>query len=174
MSSSSERNNDWILNLPLLEFIHRFPVNTRFDNCLKRYCSESPPPYQTIGEYNDAGDEGVKILMNIPDMGKTLVLAFIVRPFGNLVALRRDALDKLQKSKPLSIELKAFAKSVLSGHVAQQAYLDLDPYSRKLLMKLLKPHGLNLNGKEQDWEKWMAAQHQTIQASFLGHGKTNP
>ncbi len=118
----------------------------------------------------DLGHDLSRIEVRLRPKGMTLQqIGSVIRPFGNLVALRRVALDKLQKAYPLSIELKAFVKSVLAGQLAQQAYLDLDPYSRKLLMKVLKPNGLNLNGKEQDWGVWIEAQHQALKSKFMAH-----
>ena len=117
------------------------------------------------------GYELSRIEVTLRQTGKYLSqLVEISRPFGNLLVLRKPALIKLREENPLSIELSAFTSAVLSGAVAQLAYLDLDPYSRKLLLKLLKPVALNLNAKTQDWDVWIAKQQSAFQAKFLGHG----
>jgi hypothetical protein len=103
--------------------------------------------------------------------GKTLgQLGEVCSPFGNLLVLRKSMLIKLQEQHPHSIVLADFVTTVLAGGVAQQAYLNLEPYSRKQLMKLLKPKALNLNAKIENWAAWIAKQHMALQARFLGCG----
>lgn len=110
-----------------------------------------------------------RIEATLRQTGKTLgQLVEFSKPFGNLLAFRRAELVKLRKKFPLSIELYAFAKAVLGGGLAQQAYADLDPYSRKKLLKLLKPVALDLNADTHHWTDWIAAQQVAIQKKFLG------
>lgn len=117
----------------------------------------------------DLGYEMTRVEVTLRQTGKTLgQLNDIVRPFGNLLVLRKSRLMVLQKKFPLSIELKAFAGAINGGAVAQQAYLDLDPYSRKLLLKLLRPAALNLNGTSLKWGEWISKQQLALQARFSG------
>jgi len=119
----------------------------------------------------DLGHDLTRVEVRLRQTGKTLgQLDEFSRPFGNLLVLRKSTLIKLQEQHPHSIELAAFVATVLAGGVAQQAYLDLEPYSRKQLMKLLKPKALNLNAKIENWGAWIIEQRLALQARFLGCG----
>ncbi len=63
-----------------------------------------------------------------------------------------------------------FAKGILAGGVAQNIYLDMDSYSRKLLLKRLKSVALNLNGTDDNWKGWVERQVQMLESRFLGKG----
>jgi hypothetical protein len=91
----------------------------------------------------------------------------IKRPFGNLLVLRKSQLSVLKKKNPLSIELDVFAKAIAKGATAQWAYLELDSYSRKLLLTLLRPPALKLNGSVLRWGAWISMQQQALEARFL-------
>ncbi len=91
-------------------------------------------------------------------------------PFGNLLVVRKSSVIALQKKCPTSIELNVFAKGLLAGGVAQNIYLDMDSYSRKLLLKRLKPIALNLNGTAENWKGWVKRQVQMLESRFLGKG----
>jgi hypothetical protein len=73
----------------------------------------------------------------------------------------------LKKKNPLSIELDVFAKAIAKGATAQWAYLELDSYSRKLLLTLLRPPALKLNGSVLRWGAWISMQQQALEARFL-------
>lgn len=91
-------------------------------------------------------------------------------PFGNLLVVRKSSVIALQKKCPTSIELNVFAKGLLAGGVAQNIYLDMDSYSRKLLLKRLEPIALNLNGTAENWKGWVKRQVQMLESRFLGKG----
>jgi len=117
----------------------------------------------------DLGHDLSRIEVTLRQTGKLLSqLGDLSRPFGSLLVLRKSALIGVQKKYPLRIELAAFTSAVLGGAVGQQAYLDLDAYSRKLLLKSLKPVALNLHAKVKDWDVWIAKQQLALESRFLG------
>lgn len=119
----------------------------------------------------ELGHNVTRIEVRLRSTGKTLgQLAEFGAPFGNLMALRKSALPKLLEKHPNSNELKTFVGALLDGEVAQQAYLDLSPYSRKLLLKLLRPAALKLNSETKNWSKWFAEQQAVLEGRFIGCG----
>ncbi len=94
----------------------------------------------------------------------------LCQPFGNLLVVRKSSVIALQKKTPTSIELNVFSKGLLAGGVAQNIYLDMDSYSRKLLLKRLKSVALNLNGTTDNWNGWVKRQAEMLESRFLGKG----
>lgn len=76
VEQSEDLLKEQIRSLTLLDFLEHFPVTTRFENCLKWFYSVGHPPFHTIGEYLDAGESGIEILMKIPNLGKRSLRAF--------------------------------------------------------------------------------------------------
>ncbi len=137
----------------------------------RNYCIYDKRKQIADKESVDLGHDLTRVEVRLRHTGKTLgQLGEVCSPFGNLMVLRKSMLIKLQEQHPHSIVLADFVTTVLAGGVAQQAYLNLEPYSRKQLMKLLKPKALNLNAKIENWAAWIAKQHMALQARFLGCG----
>lgn len=117
----------------------------------------------------DLDHELTRIEVTLRQTGKTLgQLNQFGPPFGNLLVIKRASLVQLLQKYPLSIELKAFGNAIQAGAVAQNAYLEMDAYSRKQLLKRLKPIALKLNGESHKWAEWIALQQQVLQERFLG------
>lgn len=117
----------------------------------------------------ELGHNVTRIEVRLRSTGKTLgQLGEFGPPFGNLLVLRKSALSKLLDKHPHSNDLKAFVEAVLDGAIAQQVYLDLSPYARKTLLKLLRPVALKLNSEAKNWSKWFAEQQITLESRFLG------
>jgi len=137
----------------------------------RNYCIYDKRKQIADKESVDLGHDLTRVEVRLRQTGKTLgQLGEVCSPFGNLLVLRKSMLIKLQEQHPHSVELATFVKMVLAGGVAQQAYLNLEPYSRKQLMKLLKPKALNLNAKIENWAGWIAKQQMALQARFLECG----
>lgn len=117
----------------------------------------------------DLESDLTRVEVRLRHTGKTLgQLDELCKPFGNLLVLKRSRLVALCKKFPQAVELKSFVSAVVGGGVAQNAYLEMDPYSRKLLLARLKPMALNLNGREQHWADWVSKQQLSLKAKFLG------
>ena len=152
-----------------LQYLKRGTLYLGHEYGRRRYCIYDKRKQLAETSDVDLGHEMTRVEVRLRHTGKVLgQLESIVRPFGNLLVLRRSRLFALQKQNPLSIELKAFVGAISKGAVAQLAYLDLDPYSRKLLLKLLRPIVLSLNGKAPKWEEWISKQQLALQTRFLG------
>lgn len=109
-----------------------------------------------------------RVEVTLRQTGQTLEqLGLCGRPFGNLLVLRKSSVVALKNKYPLSIEVKAFVKAILAGCVAQNAYLDMDPYSRKKLLKILRPGALKLNSDSKGWKDWFAIEKLALQSKFL-------
>lgn len=116
----------------------------------------------------DLGHDLTRVEVTLRGTGKTLgQFSTLCKPFGNLVVVRKSSVIGLQKKSPTSIELSTLVKGVLAGGIAQNIYLDMDSYSRKLLLKRLKSVALNLNGTFDDWNGWVERQVQMLETRFL-------
>lgn len=116
----------------------------------------------------ELGHNVTRIEVRLRSTGKTLgQLGEFAPPFGNLIVLRKSALSKLLDKNPHSNVLKVFVEAVLDGAIAQQVYVDLSPYARKSLLKLLRPVALKLNSEAKNWSKWFAEQQIALESKFL-------
>ena len=59
-----------IRSLSFPDFLRQSQVSVRLRNCLSQWIERGRFPYQTIGDYLDAGDSGAMMLMRIPNFGK--------------------------------------------------------------------------------------------------------
>jgi ankyrin repeat protein len=65
-----------IRDLTLLEFNDVYFRNIRFRNSIKAYSIQEYLPFNTIGEYLDAGESGKLALLRAPNLGMTSLIAF--------------------------------------------------------------------------------------------------
>lgn len=56
--------------LSFSDFVQQFQVSVRLRNCINSSIGDGRLPYQTIGDYLDAGEPGTAQLMQIPNFGK--------------------------------------------------------------------------------------------------------
>jgi hypothetical protein len=88
-------------------------------------------------------------------------------PYGKLIAMRKTALDKLTQTYPTDFELGFFCMRVVKqGATGHDAYWEQEPTARKRIVKILRPHSLNLNGKQEDWTAWIKKQQEKLKKQF--------
>lgn len=94
------------------------------------------------------------------------------RPADNVVLVRSTKLLQLLSHNPPDY-LKAFIQGVLDGiSTAQELYLDLKPKQRTALVKVLKPHSINLNyfeATDSKWVSWIKHAQDHILKNLLMH-----
>jgi hypothetical protein len=59
-----------IYSLSFPDFLEQHQVSIRLRNCINQAVDEGGFPFQTIGDYLDAGDAGVALLMQLPNLGR--------------------------------------------------------------------------------------------------------
>jgi len=59
-----------IRSLSFPDFLNQCQASIRLRNCIIRWVNEGHFPFKSIGDYLDAGESGVALLMKIPNLGK--------------------------------------------------------------------------------------------------------
>ena len=122
----------------------------------------------------DLGHDRTRIEVRHRNLGKTFgQLEGMAAPFGRLIAIRKLALNRLMQRHPLDYKLKAFIESIMDGQTAQEAYLELDSYTRKRITKLVRQGALQLNSEKMNWLHWFAQQQHDLKTRFLGQVQCN-
>jgi len=120
------------------------------------------------------GKDLTRVEVRLRSLGKSLSqFANLDNPFGKLIAVRKSGLVQLAEQYPLDFELRDFVKSSLAGGIAQHAYLDLDIYTRKRLVKLLRSRALPLNGDKSKLNAWLQNQLQHMKNNLYGVPQCN-
>lgn len=63
-----------IYNTPILKLVQTFGVSVRLENCIKQAYQDNNLPFQTIGDYLQAGNKAFRKLLKLPNLGKKSAL----------------------------------------------------------------------------------------------------
>lgn len=115
----------------------------------------------------DLGHNLTRIEVRLRHLGKTMAeMPGIAKPFGELLVVRRAALQRLCETCPNEGVLQEFAKWVEGGDGAHAFYLQLSKHYRKRLRALILPHSIRLNSAEEVWGEWIAGQSKLLVENF--------
>lgn len=59
-----------VRSLTFSDFLNQSRVSVRLRNCISQWIEGGRFPFQTVGDYLDAGESGTELLMTIPNLGK--------------------------------------------------------------------------------------------------------
>lgn len=77
-------------------------------------------------------------------------------PFGRLIAIRKNELQRLRAQHPTDFEFGHFCQRVKAGLAGHDAYWEQEKAARGRIAKLLRPYAIDLNGKGDAWQNWIA------------------
>lgn len=117
----------------------------------------------------DLPEERTRIEVTLRSLGMTLgQIVVLDRPFGNLLAVRRELLEKLAKKYSGDVAVLNFIESIFAGKIAQEAYLELNSGGRKRVAQVLRQHAFTLHSDGDVWKKWIVSQCNQLQTRFYG------
>lgn len=124
-----------VKNFPLLDLIKRSNTSVRFTSGLEWAQKQGWMPFQTVGEYVDAGDSALKRLMTLANVGPkkvrafdALVKSFINDPDGYFNAWNKDITKQNAEDK------QRFIKGVTLKNLLHKSFEILTDRERRIII----------------------------------------